>query len=161
MSIARSKDRRIVELEPVLPTCRKQTHLEKGGLLAGFARGDQTAHQLSDIDRKIGFTWNLSIRWRTMKRRISSISYSTLPFTGAKATIGDLLLAGLEDAAEQTGLNGEPRARALEDRGKRAIGEIDVRAGEIEQELDRGLHHHVSAQGRKSISKVHALRFWR
>ena len=39
---------------------------------------------------------NLTIRWRVTKRLTSSISYSTLPLTGAKATIGDLLLVALK-----------------------------------------------------------------
>ena len=66
----------------------------------------------------------------------------------------------LEDAAEQAGVDDEPSPRSLEDRRQRAIGEIGVGAAEIEYELDRRAHHHVSFHGRKSISKVQAPRFW-
>ena len=75
---------------------------------------------------------------------------------------GRRLVAGrLENAPKQAGVDGEPRARPLEDGRKRAIGEIGVGAPEVEYELDRRAHHQVSVHGRKSISKVHALRFWR
>jgi hypothetical protein len=71
------------------------------------------------------------------------------------------LVAGrLEDAAEQARGDEEPGPGPLEDRRQGAIGEIGVRAAEVEYELDCRAHHHGSFHGRKSISKVQAPRFW-
>ena len=67
----------------------------------------------------------------------------------------------LEDAPQQTRVDREPRAGAFENWRQRAIGEIGVGAGEVENEFDGRAHHHVSDHGRKSISNVQALRFWR
>ena len=67
----------------------------------------------------------------------------------------------LEDAAKQTGVDRDPSAGAFENRLQRAMGEIGVGAGKIENEFDGRAHHHVSDHGRKSISNVQALRFWR
>ena len=59
------------------------------------------------------------------------------------------------------GPHGHAGAGALQDPRHLRIGDVGGRAHEIEEEFDGLAHHHVSFQGRSSLSWVQALRRWR
>src|SRR6185295_8755596 len=72
---------------------------------------------------------------------------------------GRSVVRQLEQAAEQDGhvLDGDPGSQF--ERGDQLVAQVRVRAAEVEQELDVAhLVHHVSIQGRSSVSCVHVSR---